>query len=207
MERTGKGGRAPGGWGAGQRRVRRPYRRRRGAARGPGRGGGGWARGAARAGLQLARGLPVLVGQVLQQRVLPQLRLLRGALAAGGAGPVAPLAPLAQRARQAVAAEAVAAGQRDGPGEQLVTDDAAQVVLGQPHGDGRAGVPSRHGEQPAPHRLWGAEVRATPGTARPPGLRLLRLLPRSSSPLLLSCLFLSLRGSTVFLSPVLLKAN
>ena len=162
----------------GQSLVPPSYRQLRCAARGP----GCWAR-----GLPLARLPTVLVLQVLRHGVLPQLQRPLGALAAGAAGPVAPRAP---QTHQAVAGEAVAAGQRGGPGQQLVTDDAAQVVLGQPHGDGRAGVQARPGPQ-------AAAAPPTPGVGArksglrrgPPALRLrlLLLLPRSPCPLLLRC--------------------
>lgn len=57
------------------------------------------------------------------------------AAAAGGArGGGDPAATRGPQVQQAVAAESVAAGQRGGPGQQIVTDDAAQVVLRQPHG-------------------------------------------------------------------------
>lgn len=140
-------------------RVPPPYPGLCGAARGsgdrPGGGPGGGGRGPGRGAPQLAHRAAVLVRQVLQQRVLPQPQRLRRALAAGGAGPATPRAP---QALQAVPAEAVAAGQRDGPGQQPLADDAAQVVLRQPHGHRQAVVQARHGPRPLPGS------RATPGT-------------------------------------------
>jgi hypothetical protein len=120
--------------------------------------------------LQLACGAAVLVHQVLEQRVLPQPRPWRQGLATRGAGPGAPSPSRAPHLPQAIAAEAVAAGQRGGPDQQPVADDAAQVVLAQPHGDRRAGGQASHGLPAAAAAL---------GSRDP---RLPKLLPCSSFP-------------------------
>lgn len=84
------------------------------------------------ASLELQRRLSVLVHQVLQQRVLMQHGLRRGALPAYGARPRAAIHARALRDPQAIEAlqtEAVAAGQGGGPVQQPLADNAAQVVL------------------------------------------------------------------------------
>lgn len=106
------------------------YRRWRGATRRPGRGRG------CGASLELERRLAVLVRQVLQQQVLAQLWLRLGALPAGGACPGTAIHTRALRDPQAIeapVAKAVAAGQRDGTVQQPLADNAAQVLLAQPH--------------------------------------------------------------------------
>lgn len=114
------------------RAVRTSYRRRRGATRRNGRGGGFGAR------LELERRVAVLVRQVLQQRVFAQRGLRLRGLPAGRAGPGAAThagALLDPQVIEAPVAEAVAAGQRGGPVQQLSADNAAQVLLAQPHRD------------------------------------------------------------------------
>lgn len=114
--------------------MRASYRRRRGATQRNGRGCG---RGFG-ARLELERRLAVLVRQVLQQRVLAKRGLRLRGLPAGGAGPGAAThagALLDPQVIEAPVAEAVAAGQRGGPVQQLSADNAAQVLLTQPHRD------------------------------------------------------------------------